>query len=61
MNEDVVEVGDEYKSDPESNHELHELLKTLRSYENPDINYIGWCPGDGYMSGEFWAAGELSS
>lgn len=43
-------MDDEWKDDPDANPELHELLKTLRSYDNPAHDYIGWGPGDDYMS-----------
>lgn len=43
-------MDDEWKNDPDANPVLHELLKTLRSYDNPDHAYIGWGPGDDYMS-----------
>ena len=43
-------MSDDWKNDPEANPVLHELVKTLRSYENDDATYIGWGPGDDYMS-----------
>jgi len=45
-------MSNKYLQDPESNHVLHELVKTLRSYDNPDHAYIGWSPGGDYMSKE---------
>jgi len=41
---------DSWKNDLDANPELRELVKTLRSYEQEDHGYIGWGPGDDYMS-----------